>query len=529
MYSVFLADDEHIVLEGIRNRIAREGSNFSFAGEASDGELALSMIHEVKPDILVTDIKMPFMDGLELARIVKKNQPWIRIIILSGHDEFEYAKKAIKIGVEDYILKPFTPEELEAALEKAADNIEEERRQLNDMSRLKEELESTVQLAKNKFLTDIVLGTADFSSVMDEVAAFKIQLAADFYKVLTVDFYSKENSESSLQNAKSRIAALFKNGDDAVFFISKTRFVCILMGNDQNEVEDDSYAVSESIVHITEMSFDCSTVISIGKTVDDISKIQCSYNDADKIFSMAHIDGKSRILSSDDIQKASDGFLILQEKDPIASRLKFAGRNEIDFIISKYLDMIKRNSGHFAVIASSYMVDFIMGVKNLVEELGGNINEVAPEILEESFVEKSVQNEETFVHELRKVLEVILSFRDERMQGRYGDVILRAKEFIQNTYKSQDTCLSSIAKSVFLSPNHFSTIFSQACGITFIEYLTNMRIEEAKKLLLNTNMKGADIAYECGFSDPHYFSYIFKKNTGFTPSEFKSSVKNQQA
>ena len=123
MYSVFLADDEHIVLEGIRNRIAREGSKFSFAGEASDGELALSMIHEVKPDILVTDIKMPFMDGLELARIVKKNQPWIKIIILSGHDEFEYAKKAIKIGVEDYILKPFTPEELEAALEKAGKPI----------------------------------------------------------------------------------------------------------------------------------------------------------------------------------------------------------------------------------------------------------------------------------------------------------------------------------------------------------------------------------------------------------------------
>ena len=104
MYSVFLVDDEPIVLEGIRTKIDWDNSGFSFAGEATDGEIALSMIHELKPDILITDIKMPFMDGLQLAAAVKKIQPWIKIIILSGHDEFDYAKKAISIGIEDYLL-----------------------------------------------------------------------------------------------------------------------------------------------------------------------------------------------------------------------------------------------------------------------------------------------------------------------------------------------------------------------------------------------------------------------------------------
>ena len=112
MYSVFLVDDEPIVLEGIRSKIDWENNGFTFAGEATDGEIALSMIHEIKPDVLITDIKMPFMDGLELSKAVKNIQPWIKIIILSGHDEFDYAKKAISIGIEDYILKPFTPDEI---------------------------------------------------------------------------------------------------------------------------------------------------------------------------------------------------------------------------------------------------------------------------------------------------------------------------------------------------------------------------------------------------------------------------------
>ena len=151
MYSVFIADDEHIVLEGIRKKIDWDGAGLSFAGEATDGEIAFSMISEIKPDILITDIKMPFMDGLELSRLLKKIQPWIRIIILSGHDEFEYAKAAISIGVEDYILKPFTHDDLLKRLNKVAADLDKEKKQLSDISHLKEELESNAALLKNKF------------------------------------------------------------------------------------------------------------------------------------------------------------------------------------------------------------------------------------------------------------------------------------------------------------------------------------------------------------------------------------------
>jgi two-component system, response regulator YesN len=251
-----------------------------------------------------------------------------------------------------------------------------------------------------------------------------------------------------------------------------------------------------------------------------------SYKDAEHILKLCHFWNKNRIVSTEDIKKSSDGLLSLQENDPLVDRLKYAGNGEIDNIISQYLELLQDNSDHFPIIASYLLVDVIMAVSKLIEDLGGNIKEVMPEILTHKFVDNAVQNQETFITEIRRVLSSILKYRNSKMQGRYGDVILKAKNYIEKNYANQDTCLHSVADEVHLSPNHFSTIFSQECGITFIEYLTTVRVEQAKKLLRNTDMKGSDIAYDVGFSDPHYFSFIFKKTTGFSPREYRNNETN---
>ena len=187
------------------------------------------------------------------------------------------------------------------------------------------------------------------------------------------------------------------------------------------------------------------------------------------------------------------------------------------------MDLIKSNPGQFQFFASYLLADLIFAVSKLVESLGGNVKEIKPEILQRSFIDTAVQDEEHFKNELESVLNFVVEFRDSKMTGKYGDVILKAKKYIDENYADQNTTLTTVAEEVCLSPNHFSTIFSQECKITFIEYLTNVRIENAKRLIKKTDMKGYDIAYECGFSDPHYFSYIFKKNTGLTPREYKGS------
>ena len=165
MYSVFLVDDEPILLEGIRSKIDWESIGLNFVGEATDGEIALSMMQEIKPDILITDVKMPFMNGLELSSAIKKIQPWIKIIILSGHDEFDYAKKAISIGVEDYLLKPFTANEVIESLKKVSIQIDRERTQLSDITKMKQELESKNKIIQKEFLIDLIHGTINSDEI----------------------------------------------------------------------------------------------------------------------------------------------------------------------------------------------------------------------------------------------------------------------------------------------------------------------------------------------------------------------------
>ena len=534
MYSVFVVDDEPIVLEGIRSKIDWESSGFTFAGEATDGEIALSMLHELKPDILITDIKMPFMDGLQLAQAVKRIQPWIKIIILSGHDEFDYAKKAISIGIEDYLLKPFTPDELLKSLNKTALQIDKERKQLSDISRLKEELKSSEALKKKEFLNNLVHAAENMSDVMQKSQELHLNLISRFYKVLISRIKSRTDNIQNQEEACSLLnsySGLWEQAD--CFFHHSNLLVCIFKGSSREELDESIFHAAEAIAHIATKNDDCEVLTAIGKTVEHLSQLNLSYDDAKKILAIGGKGEKNRIISSEDLEgglgseanaDSSAGLLDLKENDPLVDRLKYAGKNDISAIIDESMELIRNNPGQFSVFASYLLVDLIFAVSKLVEKLGGDIKELKPEILQRKFIDDAVGNERNFRKNVEQVLSFALEFRDSKMTGRYGDVILKAKRYIEEHYADQNTTLTTVAEAVALSPNHFSTIFSQECKTTFIEYLTNVRLENAKRLMRETEMKGYDIAYECGFSDPHYFSYIFKKNTGLSPREYKLSV-----
>ena len=270
----------------------------------------------------------------------------------------------------------------------------------------------------------------------------------------------------------------------------------------------------------------------MGKTVEHLSQLKVSYEDAKKILEASSTSKENRIISSDDLTDSegrgasADALLNLNEGDPLVDKLKYAAKGDIQSIIEESMELIKKNPDQFSVFASYLLVDLIFAVSKLVEKLGGNIKELNPEILQRKFIDDAVSDEARFRKTLEQVLVFALEFRDSKFTGKYADVILKAKHFIEENYADPNTTLTTVAEAVCLSPNHFSTIFSQECKTTFIEYLTNVRLENAKRLMRETDMKGYDIAYECGFSDPHYFSYIFKKNTGLSPREYKLSLEN---
>lgn len=524
MYSVFIVDDEIVVREGIRNKINWEETDFTFVGEAPDGELAFSMIQDVKPDILITDIKMPFMDGLELAKMVKKFQPWVHIIILSGHDEFEYAKQAISIGIEDYILKPFTAEELLKSLTKIQKKLDEQKQQYLDIAQLKQRLESNTELMREKFLTDLLIGTISGADALQKASELNLNISARFYCVLLCEIHPDNHNLNNLVSIKSSLLSFSLSTPDVIVFsLSPDILVCILKSNDDTNIEETSFNLANVIEHEATITGNCTVNIAIGSKADRLAHITNSWKNADKALKHYSVFEKNHITSFEDINNDENTeTIVTSEEDPLVERIKYAAEGEIETIINQYLETIFKSNEVFSVVASYLVMDVIVAVSKLIEELGSNIKSVIPEILSRSFISNTVRNKESFEREISAVLKKIINWRNTRTQGRYGDAILKAKKYIDENYLNPDICLQSVSEQVCFSPNHFSTVFSQECGTTFIEYLTSVRIEHAKKLLTNTQMRSSDIAYEVGFSDPHYFSFIFKKTTGVSPREYRN-------
>ena len=368
---------------------------------------------------------------------------------------------------------------------------------------------------------------------MKKCGELGINIISRYYKVLISRIESRTGNNQNQQEACSLLNSYSSAINEAVsFFHHSNLLVCIFKGSTQEELDDNSFRAAESISHIATKNEDCMVLTAMGKTVEHLSQLKISYEDAKKILKANISNKENRIISSDDLSVSengsgsSDAFLDLNEGDPLIDKLKYAAKGDIQSIIEESMELIKKNPDQFSVFASYLLVDLIFAVSKLVEKLGGNIKVLNPEILQRKFIDDAVSDEARFRKTLEQVLVFALEFRDSKFTGKYADVILKAKHFIEENYADQNTTLTTVAEVVALSPNHFSTIFSQECKTTFIEYLTNVRLENAKRLMRETDMKGYDIAYECGFSDPHYFSYIFKKNTGLSPREYKLSLEN---
>lgn len=425
MYSVFLVEDEIVTREGIRNSMPWESTPYTLAGEAPDGEMALAALRDIKPDILITDIKMPFMDGLTLCRIIKRDQPWMKIIILSGHDEFRYAKEAISIGVEDYLLKPISPAEMMGALDKVAGQIDEKKRHLLSIENLKMRVQSTEEIFREKWLCDLVTGQIDTGNAIEKARDLGIDLVAGGYVVMIVEVSANPEEFSQCALVKPILASVEQDREDIIFFSqSVDRHILLVKNISLKSADETVYPLAQGIKFETERNTDCKVSIGIGSVVDHVREIVTSYTSAnDAIRYMAGI-GKKNILGAGDMQSGE--------------------RND------------------------------------------------------------AVRFEE-----------------NNSVYTKHRPIIIRAKEYIDENYMSQDISLNSVADHVHTSPNHFSTVFSQEAGETFIEYLTRARINRAKQLLLRGDMRCSDITYEVGYSDPHYFSFIFKKIVGLSPREFK--------
>ncbi len=512
MMKVFLVDDEIAIRENLRNSFPWEQNGFQLVGEAPDGEMALPMIRDLNPDILLTDIRMPFMDGMELCAQVKRVLPWIGVVILSGYDDFAYARQAISLGVKEYLLKPITADELGEALKRVAARITEERRAAS----LRRDAASGNPFLREKLLASLFTEEGDRfedEQLMRQMRAMGVNLAAGCYVVIDIAFPLKDEARV---RAREALSALAEASGGSVFTCGMPHGArALVLGDNERDAEERAYSFAASAAHLPQLESCDQLLLSIGETVTDYFEIRKSMQSARHVRHAAvGRGGGRRIIGVGELDDETTSLNSL-ELSPLYERLQYAPAEELDAILADYADLLGSGAEGRELALGYLRIAAVIAARQIVSDAGADPQRV----LDEGRIAEALRAEG--IEAVRALLNEAMACRDRSGRGQGQTPVARARRFLSRRYSDPNLMLQDVAGEVGMSQSHFSTVFAQETGLTFTQYLTALRIGKAKELLSATAMRSSEIAFAVGYNDAHYFSYMFKKQTGMTPSEYR--------
>ena len=537
---VFLVEDEMVIRRGIKNSIDWEKEGYIFCGEASDGELAYPMIIKEKPDILITDIRMPFMDGLELCKLVKKELPNIKILILSGYDEFDYAKEAIRLGVTEYLLKPISSGKLLEALNGVSESIRREKEDKDLVRKYMEEMRENTEHEKQKFFEQMIAGNLSMADALETGKKYEMNLSAGMYNLLLFRFtLGKENRKSGelLGEAEYAIEKLTERLEYVFEFQRGVEgWAFLLMADNEEQMSERVKELSKDLEEIMKNYSTIAYFGGIGQPVARLRELEESFREAERALAARFTMELNRIISVEDIRMAQNvdtlddieitSFGEIEKTRTMLEKfLNNGAEDEIDEFVDVYINELPEENLKSVLMRQYIIMDAYIVMMSFCEKIEGIEGEMQAQSEELKNSMKTIQTLEEIKNYIRMLLKKIIGVRDTISGRRYSDIIEIAKDQIRKTYMSDEISLNTIAAEVGMSPSYFSSIFSKEMGKTFVEYLTEIRMDRAKEFLMCSSMKTSEIGYEVGYKDPHYFSYIFKKTQNCTPKEFRARGK----
>ena len=529
LFKVFICEDESIVREGLRDMIPWEKYGFEFAGDAPDGEMALPMIRKIRPDVLITDITMPFMDGLSLAKTVTKELPDIKIIVISGYSDFEYARKAIEIGVEQYLLKPVTKTDMINALEGTRKKIIEENEQKDYVRLYEQEFKKFERMSHRAFFEKLVEGTMSVQEIYEEADKLHLNLSADGYNI--VIFSIMDQDQSIYSGEASGVTEILLNQflqypDYIIFRCNLFSYAVLIKGDEESlkRMEDKCVKMIRQQCETSSTKLDWH--VAVGVATNRLSGLSSCYQDANRAFAYRHIFPTQHIFTSeqlkpeqyvqgeDEINKIDAG-----KFDPMIIRyfVQTATLNEIGTFTDEYMQSLE-GSVHSILFRYYLLVSIRVNVELALKEAGVESDRIQ-DMLPSFDMNTAAEEVRGF---LKDVLTVAINLRDAEAQKRGNDIIDNAVKYINEHYSDEDISLDSVAEEINISANYLSALFSNKVGLSFVEYITRKRMARAKILLRNTSKRSGEIANEIGYKDPRYFSFVFKKNQGCTPSQYRN-------
>ena len=535
MLKVMLVDDEEIIRHGIRGTVEWEKLDMEVVGEAEDGQQGLAMLEEIHPDIIVTDIRMPFIDGLKFIEIVKKIHPEIYIVIVSGYDEFQYAQKAVNLGAYAYILKPIDLDSLNKILTRISVDFDSRRKRDNEFEQLKIRTQENLFASKGNIFKDIIYKRFEADEIEKRLSDFNIDVKNNYYAVVIVqidDYYGTvENMDEEQSNfIQTSFYDLFDKSISeynnlTAFKNSDCEYILCLMDEHREVLKDRISQISSTIRDSMKEITYYTITIAIGNIHDSILMLPNSYSEARSAVNYKFIVGKNHDIYYKSLNPIKNKLQIEDYNiDELISFVKCADEEGIKKSLNLLLTDIKAKGSDSYLYMQIITSNIYLQVVKMLNETGGLIEEVFADPIKtyKDIITKQAASD--IIGELLSKLLIITNYIKVKKYGKFDIIIEKAKSFINKNYMKEDLPLQDVAKYVNMSTCYFSVVFKQEVGETFINYLTALRMEKAKELLILPGYKTYEISNMIGYSNSTYFSTIFKKYVGVSPTEYRNSL-----
>ncbi|MEK3768340.1 response regulator [Paenibacillus sp. FSL R5-0887] len=531
MYKIILVDDEDEVREGIKQKISWSKYGFELVGDFDNGRDALEAIEQHRPDVIITDICMPFMDGLGLARAVMDRYRDMKVIIVTGYEDFEYAKQAITLKVTEYLLKPINAREFAEFLSKMKQDLDEEHLQKANLVKLRMQLNQSLPLLRERFLEQLVTTRMKSEEIENKLSYFHIPLQGQVYLALVIDIELEKRSQDLAFDAELlRFGAfnivqeqLEKEQDGVVFQTRDGKIAAIRSGNSET-LEVATQLLAEQVQSSLNKYLKLSSTIGIGRKYNTLQQIPLSFQEAVSSIEYRYLLGIDKVISIQDLEfgKGLDQAHFTSWEKQFISALKTGKASAVSEILLKWFQELKSNTSSIEGCRSS-IYQLLVSLMNYVVDIGfPNTVVVSHNMFAEVATLKTLDEARHYLE--RTCHALILKLSEQRTTVRTSQM-QAAEAYIRENYCNDSFSLNELCSHIFMSISYFSATFKQHTGETFIEYLTRLRLEKAKELLTVTQLKTYDIAARVGYADPQYFSVIFKRNVGSTPKEYRHRQK----
>ena len=521
-----IVDDEPIILRSLKVAVPWERLGISLVGQARNAEEALRLIEQHRPEIVISDIRMPAMDGITLMRVVMKQYPDTVFILLSGYGEFEYAREAIRHGAFNYLLKPIDHEELEQVVVQAKERIAQTYRSRKEHNGLKRYVELLSPLVRERLFTGIIEGTDSLNHELIDHILEDSDFKAPYYMGLVSldDFESVVNKWSAEEKRLWYFAVhnilqeyLLERQCYSVFPFYHGEWLFIMQRTSREAVEE----ISKELISIVKYCTKLSVSIGISSKFEQIHTLHDSYRSCQRALSRRFAYGGEQVYVDESEHEQSVNHLSIQyphaQERALSEAIRTLNWAAFDRELGKLHEYLSMYLTHKNEV-SKMVIQLVVVMHRQLEAFHSTEYMKLDGLLQRISTAGTLDE---LISAIRVHFAVLIQeavAEGDKVDGK--DIVKRVIDYVEDRYH-QDIGIDEVAEYAGLSSSHFCVIFKQETGATFLEYLTKHRIEKACTILRNSDVKVFQVAPLVGYRDPRYFTQVFKKLTGKTPSEFR--------